>query len=245
MPTVFAPLLGRTGNLLFIYAHAQAWCEQNGYTLSTHPWYGEKVFNIPEAIRPETHAPDITWPERMYQHQNDLIYTRKQVREWFSFKPEILDKLRVITPAELLFDVRTGQDMIDAGMVCLGKQCYVDAARKFGYGVLSAEWELYPESPTRLPQFFGEAGGCGLGTNWGSLPAFYRMMTARVHFRANSSFSYWAGVLGNAKVYAPVLTGMTGGIPDQYCSRWVEGNWPCMTQSPDNSDLHLCEQTIP
>lgn len=245
MPTVFLPLLGRMGNLLFQIAHAKAWCIQNGYELSTHPWVGEKLFNIPEAIRPEQHAPDIVWPERMYQHQNDLIYTRKQVREWFSFKPEILEKLRVITPPYVLLDVRTGQDMIDAGLVCLSRQSYIDACSKAHYDTLDAEWEVYPENPTRLPQFFGEAGGCGLGTNWGSIPAFYKMMTAKVHFRANSSFSFWAATLGHARVFAPVIKGMRGGQPNQYCDQWIEGNWPVMAECPQNSDLHLAEDALP
>lgn len=242
MKTVFLPLIGRWGNLLFEYAYARAWADKNGYVVSTYPWAGEKVFNIPEAPRPEKHTPDIVWDEKLYQHGRDLIYTRKQVREWFAFKPEVADKLRVITPSELLFDVRVGQDMIDAGLVCLDRKCYVDAAVKFGYDPLGAEWELYPDRPTRLVQLFGEAGGCGLGTNVGSLPAFYKLMTAKVHFRANSSFSWWAATLGHGKVYAPVINGMRGGQPDQYCANWVEGNYPACVQSPEHSDLHLKEQ---
>jgi hypothetical protein len=86
---------------------------------------------------------------------------------------------------------------------------------------------------------------CGLGVTAVSIPAFYRMMTAKVHFRANSTFSWWAATLGNAKVYAPIIRGMTGGKPDQYCAHFIEGNWPVMADCPQNSDLHLAEDSLP
>jgi len=244
MKTVYLPLLGRTGNILFQVAYGLAWCDQNGYTLSTWPWFGEKIFNIPKAVRPNEHKPDIEWPERMYQHQNDLIYTRKQVREWFSFKPEILEKLKPVKAPEVLLDIRRGQDMIDAGLVCLGNECYWDACLKHGYGSADISWEIFPDSPTRLTEFDGNVNACGLGTTAVSIPAFYRMMTAKVHFRANSTFSWWAATLGNAKVYSPVIKGMPGGKSNQYCSNFVNGNHPVMADCPQNSDLHLAEDSL-
>lgn len=240
MPTLFFPMLGRLGNNLFIYAHARAWAEQNGYELCVPPWVGEKIFAIPEAIRPDKHKPDLIWPERMYQDQASLIYTRKQVKEWFQIKPELLDKLSVIPKPDLLCDLRQGQDYLDAGLVCLSKKCYWDAVASAGYDPGAIEWEL-DTSPTRLPFFTGDVNSCGLGTSWVSLPAFYRMMSAKVHFRANSTFSWWASTLGNARVFAPIIKGMKGGMPEQYCNNWTIGNWPVMADCPQNSDLHLKE----
>lgn len=245
MPTVFVPILGRLGNIFFVYCHARAWCEQNNYELSMHPWIGEQIFNIPEAVRPEKHKPDVVWPERMYQHQNDLIYTRKQVRQWLQFKDSVLEKLSPIKSADVLLDVRQGDDMIAAGLVCLSEWSYILAVGKAGYNFYSAEWERFPKNPTRLPAFTGNVDACGLGVTAVSIPAFYRMMIAKVHFRANSTFSWWAAVLGNAKVYAPVIKGMTGGVPDQICTKFVEGNHPCMAQCAQNSDLHLAEESLP
>lgn len=244
MKLLSVPLIGRFGNLLFIYAHARAWAEQNGYELCLPTWIGEKVFTIPQAVRPEGRTPDFVWSERMYQDQDSIIYTRKQVREWFKIRPEVLEQLRPVYPVEVLLDVREGADYLGAGLVSLGVECYADAAIKRGYSPSQTEWEL-DTHPTRLPYFTGDATAAGLGTTWVSIPAFYRMMTAKVHFRANSTFSWWAATLGNAKVYAPVIRGMRGGVPNQYCDNWVEGNWPVMADNAPNTDLHLAEDSIP
>lgn len=225
------------GNLLFIYAHARAWCEREGYELCMHPWIGEKVFNIPPANR--TVNADIINPERLYQEQEDLIYTRKQVREWFSFKPEVLDRLKPIQSADLLFDVRHGQDIIDAGLVHLSIESYARAALNAGYDLAKSEWEIYPDNPTRLPSFTGNDSACGLGVGEVSIPAFYRLMTAKVHFRAPSTFSFWAALLGSAVIYSPVIRKIRGGTPNQFCGEWVQGNYPAAASS--HSDWHVRE----
>jgi hypothetical protein len=62
-----------------------------------------------------------------------------------------------------------------------------------------------------------------------------------VHFGANSTFSFWAATLGNAKVYSPVIRGVRGGKPDAY-AEFVEGNWPVMADNHPNTDLHLKEE---
>lgn len=240
--TCFFNLVGRFGNLLFIYAHARAYCERNGYDLCLPPWVGERVFNIPLAVRPNG-KPDMVMPEDMHQNQESLIYTRKQVRDWFQIKPEVLEMLKPVLENRkpVLLDVRLGQDLIGAGLVSLNCDCYLRAAERVGYDILrDCEWEL-DTFPTRLGSFQGDVTASGLNTTWVSLPAFYKMMTAQVHFRANSTFSWWAATLGNAKVYAPVIRGMKGGVNGQFCSNFVHGNWPVMADNFPNTDLHLVE----
>lgn len=239
--TCFFNLIGRLGNLLFIYAHARAYCEHNGYDLCLPPWIGEVIFNIPPAVRP-TGKPDIIMPEDTHQRQESLIYTRKQVKQWLQPRPDVLELLQAINVNRkpVLLDVRRGQDFIGAGLVSLGTKCYVDAATKYGYKQDDWEWEI-DTSPTRLDCFKGDVTASGLNTTWISLPAFYRMMTAKVHFRANSTFSWWAATLGNAKIYAPVIKGVRGGVPDAY-AEFIEGNWPVMADNHPNTDLHLKDE---
>lgn len=239
MPTAYLPIIGRLGNILFQVAHGLAWCEQNGYTLAMHPWVGDRIFTLPQIADARAIKPDLVWGERLLQEQEDIIYTRKQVREWFTFKPQVLQRLSAIRPVDLLFDVRHGQDILDAGLVHLSIESYARAAHDRGYPVNEAYWEIYPDNPTRLPSFDGDDTSCGLGVSEVSIPAFYRLMTAKVHFRAPSTFSWWAATLGNATVYSPVIRNICGGVTNQHCGEWVHGNWPAAAAS--HSDWHIKE----
>ena len=238
----FMHLSGRLGNLLFQYCNARALCEQNGHTLCIPPWVGEKIFDIPMADRTPASQCDMREIDCMHQDQASLIYTRSQVKQWLRIRPEVLEKLSVITQNRkpVLLSVRKGRDFLGAGLVSLGLACYVEAAAQRGYGPEDCEWEI-DTSPTRLPWFQGDVTAAGLGTTWVSLPAFYRIMTAKVLFRANSTFDFWAATLGDGEVYSPVIRGMTGGVPDQYCTNWVQGNWPSPSANTPNTDLHLAE----
>lgn len=239
MPIASFKLIGRLGNLCFIYCFARAWCEQNNYTLCLDPWIGEKIFTIPEANR--TRNADKVFPEAYYQDQASLIYTRKQVREWFTFKPEIEEKLKPATcNCQVLLNLRHGEDALAAGHVVLNSVCYADAALRFGYDLSDFDFET-DANPTRLPDFPGDLSAGGLNVTMAAIPSFYRLMTAKVLFRANSTFSFWAATLGHGKVYSPIIKGLPGGVPDVYCSNFVQGNWPQMTTSPINTDLHLPE----
>lgn len=234
-------MIGRLGNLMFIYAFARAWCDQFACELCLDSWIGEKIFQIPEAIRPSPNRRiEFAFKEAYYQDQASLIYTRKQVREWFTFKPEILDKLRRIVQTGVLLNTRQGQDYLGAGLVTLSSRSYADACVEFGYDDQIAQWET-DLHPTRLADFPGDMSASGLGVTMAALPSFYRLMTAKVLFRANSTFSWWAATLGHGKVYSPIIKGLPGGVADTYCANFVEGNWPQMTTNPINTDLHLPE----
>ena len=242
MPLVTMPFIGRLGNLLFQYAWLRAWAEQNGYELCLPPWIGERVFaGVPEAVRPDEYKPDKVFNEDYCQRQECLIYTRKQVKGWFAFKPDVLEKLQPARcDAPALLNVRMGSDYIGAGMVCISQESYFQSCMKeFGRLIaIKAHYETDVWS-TRLPDFKGNPFASGLGTTEVCLPSFYRLMTAPILFRANSTFSWWAATLGNGRVFSPVVKGMKTGVPNQYCSEFVEGNWPAMTYKDGFTDLHL------
>jgi hypothetical protein len=241
MPLLFTPLIGRFGNLLFIFAHARAWAEQNGYELCLPPWVGEKIFTIPEAVRPDRYKPDLVWPENMRQNQESLIYTRKQVREWFTIRPELSRLMSSTRPDVVTLNVRRGDDYRSAGLVMISPESYVTAAVRAGYDPSDCILET-DTNPTRHPYFTGNIDASGLGTTWVALPSFYRLMTAPVLFRANSTFSWWAATLGHGKVFSPIIRGLQGGTPNTQCEIFVAGNWPVMADNPPNSDLHLKEE---
>lgn len=248
MPLVTMPFIGRMGNLLFQYAWLRAWADQNGYELCLPPWIGERVFAVPEAVRPDKYKPDKVFGEDYCQRQECLIYTRKQVKEWFKFKDDVLEKLAAVSITQhvigidlVLLNIRAALDYIAADMVCISLKSYIDAMKKvFGDGEYEYDLELDTHA-TRLPNFIGDPSASGLGTTEVCLPSFYRLMTAPILFRANSSFSWWSATLSDGRVFSPFIEGMKEGVPNQHCDNWIEGNWPRMSLKDGFTDLHLKE----
>lgn len=228
MKTVALRNLGRLGNLLFRYAYARALCERNGYELRTEPWIGEQIFTLDghRAARPTGHE-DIVIDEYR-QAQNDLIYTRADCRRWFRLKPEMEDFLRHIQPLMPHVHLRRG-DYWSAGYPIIS---YRSAERAMAqYGIEEAYVAVSDDNPGRDLQFTGSLS---------MIPDFIRLMRAPILFRANSSFSYWAAVLGNGRVFSPIITGLTGGEEHDNVP-YVEGNWPRLCELEFVTDLHLSE----
>lgn len=218
---VFTPLIGRFGNKLFQYCHARRYCELHGHTLCTPPWEGERIFEIPEATR--TDAPDITLGG-YGQNQDSLIYSRKWALDTLRLRADVRDKLDWNLGA-IVAHVRQG-DFADLGYPVIAPQSYLNAAHRFGYDGSSMQ-TVSEAAPAARPGITGDLA---------FLPDFYRMMHADVLFRANSSFSWWAATLGEARVFSPVIDGKPGGEVE---CEFVEGNYPKLSTLPAITDLHM------
>jgi hypothetical protein len=226
MKTLFTPLIGRFGNANFQFCHARKRAELEGATLCTPPWIGERIFDIPEACRDQ----DGEHIGGYAQNQESLIYSRRDVLQWLRLRPEIQAKLDTFVPqGEIVAHVRRG-DYRDLGYPLVSASSYLKAAERFGLDSYAVR-VITEERPLTHPDFTGDLS---------FLPDFYRLLKAKVLFRANSSFSWWAGTLSEAQVYAPVIDGKPGGVESD-CD-FVAGNWPKLANLPVCTDLHLKEQ---
>lgn len=213
---------GRLGNQLFQYCRARAYCAANQLVLHTPPWDGQLVFDIND---PPADPAQAQW-SGYCQRQCDLTYTRSEARSWLPWRQSILERLESLRLPFAHAHLRYGD------YVNLPQYVVVTEA---SYHTIASQLELRPVVFVREEQ---PAIIDGLPA-W--LPDFYRLASAPVLLRANSSFSWWAHVLAldpAQHVYAPIITNRTG-IAD--CP-FIEGNWPrFLDGSPDVTDLHLRE----
>lgn len=226
---------GRFGNQLFQYAYARAYAEKHGVELRTWPWIGEKIFeishrhDIKDGVERHTEqtANGKTGIElrSYFQNQDSLIYTREDCRRWFKFRPEIKAALDRIPSdeSETVAHRRVG-DFAGYGYPVVSKRSYDDFLTRMGHYTYVMVCE---EDPTRSPDFTGELE---------FLPDFWRIMRADFILRGNSSFSWWAATLSNARVFSPIIDHKEGG-KEHHCY-FVMGNWPRL------SNLHFCSDLM-
>lgn len=223
MNPVTSQSIGRFGNQLFQYCHARAFAEHNDCELRLPAWVGEEIFDLPPVPRPDG-SEEILGGYR--QRQEDLIYTRKQVKEWLRFKPVVAaDLLRLIPVEPNAAHLRKG-DYPGYGYPMVSLDSYKRQFHKLGissFSVISEERPYYDREFCCARSF---------------LPDFYRLMSAKVLLRGNSSFSWWAAVLSEAVIYSPIIDGLEGGR--EHDCEFVEGNWPKLSDR-DCTDLHLKE----
>lgn len=238
MKTVALRNLGRFGNRMFRYAFARALCEQNGWALRTEPWEGEAVFTLDGAVHARPDGSEDIVIDGYCQDQASLIYSRADCRRWFQIKQSVLARLVDHSTYWPHAHFRRG-DYAGAGYPLISRKA-VDAAVAEHQFPGELRKNMLPgreyiavsdEHPTTDPEFTGELA---------FLPDFYRLMRAPVLYRANSSFSYWAAVLGRGKVFSPVITGLTGGVEHDNVP-YVAGNHPRLCELEFVTDLHLRE----
>lgn len=217
--TYTSQLIGRFGNQLFQYAALRAEAERDGVPFITPPWIGDKLFNLPKY---EAQGEVNTLPGYR-QDQASLIYTRRQVRAWFTFRPEIEAQLTDIHGVRVAAHLRVG-DYLGIGYPVVSQESYTAACAKYGHGegMFFVSEENPSEPITGLPEW---------------LPDFVRLMRAKVLFRGNSSFSWWAATLGDGKVYSPLIDGLGAGV--HHGVEFVTGNHPRFCSLYFVTDLHL------
>jgi hypothetical protein len=231
MSAITAQLIGGLGNQMFIFAHAKAFAEKNGMELHTVPWVGERIFKLDghKCGRPQ---PNEMVLSGYFQSQADLIYTRADCRRWFEFSDEakaICEPLMGGVDNYAIAHLRRG-DYAGAGFPVISVKAYFDAAERFGI------------DPNRLVLIGNERPWGGTSDPATTmLPDFYRMTKAENLFRANSTFSWFAAVLGHGNVFSPVITGLPGGIEHENV-QFVRGNHPRCADLDIVTDLFLEEK---
>jgi len=189
-------MLGRFGNCAMQWLAARAISERDNLELRTPRWIGEKIFQIEPTAEPDYSG---DYMRGYSQNQERAIYTLTQVREWFRFQEWVHLALNSLcTNRPIVAHLRRGDFSGYSYPIC-SLQSYYNACHKFSLDPTKMCF-VSEESPT--------IGGMEVGFSW--LPDFYMMANCRRLLRANSSFSFVAGMLG-PQVFSPRIDGLTGG----------------------------------
>jgi hypothetical protein len=233
MSTVRLSMMGGLGNRMHQFAHAKAFCEQNNHELRCEEWVGEKIFTLDGYVPKRPNGTEQIQLFGYFQTQKDLIYSRADCRRWFKIRPEVEQYL--IRPIEYPHAHFRRGDYAGAGFPLISRASVDKAAAEHGIPLGPNGGSRYIAVSEEDPQ-----RNHMIGDDMQMLPDFYKLMKAPVLFRANSTFSFWSGVLGNGRVFSPRIDGLTGGIEHDNV-RYEEGNHCRCADLPFVTDLHLKE----
>ncbi len=227
--------------MLFQYASARARAEREGLQVVCRMWPGKFLFadcNDPEPDGSEQLIHTGHY-DGYCQRQEDIDhYSRSDCKRWFKLHPDVEAALQAGPHHEWLVAHRragteANRDYTNCGYVVPTRESYIKYAngRKwFDTDKLVWVTEETPIHNRMFPDY------CAF------MPDFYRLMTARLLLRANSTFSWWAATLNTvvyAKVFSPIVTGKLGG--QEHDCEFVQGNHPRFCDLPGCSDLYLKE----
>lgn len=230
---------------MFQYAFARAYAERYGAELQTDAWDGQKVFGLTEkpiaADLPK--VADMEYPHwdgktdieitGWCLHQKCLIYSRADVKRWFQFTPKIAEYLEFVPVHNVVYHVRWGDYQTDPAFIAISHRSYEKAFGEF--------LPMQTEAPKMVCAWDSLRSTKLESMELGWLPDFAALMRAQKHFRANSTFSWWAATLGNnERVFSPKLDGITPQAHMFQDVPFVEGNHPAISCfHPNCSDLYL------
>lgn len=265
------------GNQMFQYAYARSYAERHGYELHTPASPLQKIFQIDDplavdgfplmagdhsntgygfgVLRDGSYNVTLTGQR---QHQEELTYTRSDAKRWFKLRPEMEDLVKNVPSMEVVANLRRGDYTYACNpFVVISEQSYLDACDQHGIDK-GKVYFLNGESHYRVPEVPVESewvhlnaeqqGKVGANMRLDFLPDLALMMRAKVLLRSNSTFAWWAAVLGdNERVFSPDIRDITPGPPvpgtlyraPQHVP-FVEGNHCAMAWGwPFLSELHL------
>jgi len=240
---------------MFQWAFAKAYAKAMGCELQLPDWWGRKIFenaNEPmisnlNACLPQTFldtnpkyplgyfvgTKDIDL-RGFFQHEVFIKhYSRADLRDWFKLKPQYEEYAPILDqPPYSAKHLRRGDYVshpVYSQHYCVVSEASYDrAVVQFNIPQpVIRVFEGCAETPVELRED---------GLDW--LPDFLVLRGAAHLLRANSSFSVFAGWLGNGKVYSPVVGSLVG----EQTVPFVEGNHECTAGVFRNqSPLHLRE----
>jgi hypothetical protein len=269
MPLIQAIIGGGLGNKLFGYCFARAYAEKYGCELHVQGGLYPQKWNI---IFEDTDHPPVTrdlpirqsfdfekWDgetditiQGFCQHQKNLIYTRRQVKEWLRFKPDILDMVKGISSVEILCNQRLGDYCLPCNpFAWVSQESYVKCCWDFGLDPNKITWQdgdtHYPWPGIDASLFKHHEHHAEFDERIDFLPDFVVMMRAKNLIRANSTFGWWAHELGdNDRVFSPNVyavnanDGLRDGARHPQFVPFVEGNhMPAVAGYEQHSLLYL------
>lgn len=232
------------GNQMSTYAFARAYAEQHGAELRTVPWRCQRMFEIddPPIVEDLPICADVElekWAgqtnitiQGYAQNQSCLIYTRRDARRFYQFRPNIKELLAQIQVFPVCAHLRHGDYLGVPGFTAIHPDSYRQAAVRFGVNPDEIHF-VSQENPTKV------AALDALDLHF--LPDWFQLLSAKILFRAPSTFSWWAAVLGDAeRIFAPVVDGIPGSDGTLRHAPFVEGNHPKLNAYHwFCTDLHL------
>lgn len=246
---VQAQLLGGFGNQTHQYVAARAYAEQIDAKFECPNWTGREIFGLNDAFPSRSDLPvvndgcagtppTVEWGQRdivlggYFQMQKWIDFlSRTQLKQWLRIQPRWLSLIPRATSLSWYAAAHMRQgDYIGWGMFAnIAEPSYEAACDEHGIPRDKLIW-VKQNTPRLI---------AGVPAELSFLPDFLTLVQADVLLRANSTFSWWAAVLGNGEVYAPVVEDHVG----WYDARFVKGNWPrCADRARTGvqiDDLHL------
>lgn len=258
MPVLNVTLQGRFGNQCLIWLFCRALAERYRADLCCDSWVGSEVFDLGgvttydgpplprfNELEIDNHlARGISVEFRGYaqtlkevtcgqaQMRECMLYTKREAQSWMKINPRLLPILGELLDRQCRNDTvvahhRKG-DYPGYGYPVVSQLSYIQAARRyFGPGVkIDFVSEEYPMRSGLLPEHLS------------FMADFYRLMKAPTLMRANSTFSFLAGLLGNGLVLSPRIDGLAGAVEHDEVP-FEAGNHCRLADFDFCSDLHV------
>jgi hypothetical protein len=236
-------LLGGFGNQLHQYAAARKYAELVDARLEVPPdsrWI-PAIFgtadptwscDLPEVNDGASgHGPTVEWGQvnvRLGGYFQTQAWvgrlSRRELQRWLVPRREHLDRVALPAAGYVAAHVRRG-DYVNHPLYCtVSELSYTRAAEALGLHIDEWVTQERPRPGPRGLEFLGD---------------WLVLMRAETLLRANSTFSWWAAVLGHGDVYAPIVEDRVG----EHDVEFSRGNWPrCADTSRVGTrvdDLHL------